>query len=58
MGLSRGKFWGLGGFNDFIFHQKSGECHDIQRKQIKIIFLKIKCTNIYNFATTIPGKAG
>ena len=42
MGLSRGKFWGLGGL---IFHQKSGECHDIQRKQIKIIFLKIKCTN-------------
>ena len=55
MGLSRGKLWGLGGL---IFHQKSGECHDIQRKQIKINFLKIKCTNIYNFATTIPGKAG
>ena len=55
MGLSRGKFWGLGGL---IFHQKFGECHDIQRKQIKINFLKIKCTNIYNFATTIPGKAG
>ena len=54
MGLSRGKFLGLGGL---IFHQKSGECHDIQRKQIKINFLKIKCTNIYNFATTIPGKA-
>ena len=53
--LSRGKFWGLGGL---IFHQKSGECHDIQRKRIKINFLKIKCTNIYNFATTIPGKAG
>ena len=42
-GVSRGKFWGLGGL---IFHQKSGECHDIQRKQIKINFLKIKCTNI------------
>ena len=55
VGLSRGKFWGLGGL---IFHQKSGECHDIQRKQIKINFLKIKCTNIYNCATTIPGKAG
>ena len=48
-------FGGLGGF---IFHQKSGECHDIQRKQIKIIFLKIKCTNRYNFAETIPGEAG
>ncbi len=44
MGLSRGKFWGLGGL---IFNKKSGECHDIQRKQIKINFLKIKCTNIY-----------
>ena len=55
MGLSRGKFWGLGGL---IFNKKSGECHDIQRKQIKINFLKIKCTNIYNFGTTIPGKAG
>ena len=43
--LSRGNFWVfLGGL---IFHQKSGECHDIQRKQIKITFLKIKCTNIY-----------
>ena len=31
-------FGGLGGL---IFHQKSGECHDIQRKQIKINFLKI-----------------
>ena len=41
-----------------IFHQKSGECHDIQRKQIKIYFLKIKCTNIYNFAATAPGEAG
>ena len=55
MGLSRGKFWGLGGL---IFHQKSGEYHDIQRKQIKINFLKIKCTNMYHFTTTIPGKAG
>ena len=49
--LSRGKFWGL------IFHQKSGECHDIQRKQMKINFLKIKCTNRYNFAATITGEA-
>ena len=24
-----------------IFHQKSGECHDIRRKQIKMNFLKI-----------------
>ena len=38
VGLSRGNFWGLRGL---IFHQKSGECHDIQRKQIKINFLKI-----------------
>ena len=34
VGLSRGNFWGLGGL---IFHQqKSGECHDIQGKQIKM----------------------
>ena len=46
---------GLGGL---IFHPNSGECHDIQRKQIKINFLKIKCTNIYNVAATIPGEAG
>ena len=37
VGLSRGNFWGLGGL---IFHQKSGECHDIQGKQIKINVLK------------------
>ena len=55
MGLSRGNFWGFRGVN---ISSKSGECHDIQRKQIKIIFLKIKCTNRYNFAETIPGEAG
>ena len=50
-------FGGLGGL---IFHQKSGECHDIQRKQIKINFLKIKCTNYnrYHFAVTIRAKPG
>ena len=26
--------------------------------KIKINFLKIKCTNRYNFAATIPGEAG
>ena len=52
MGLSRGNFWGFGG--GLIFHQKSGECHDIQRTKIIII----KCTNRYNFAATIPGEAG
>ena len=46
---------GLGGL---IFHQKSGECHDIKRKQILKNVLKIKCTNRYNFAATIPGEAG
>ena len=55
VGLSRGNFWG---FRGVIFHQKSGECHDIKRKQIKINFLKIKCTNRYTFAATIPGEAG
>ena len=42
--LSRGNF--LGFRVGSIFHQKSGECHDLQRKQIKINFLKIKCINI------------
>ena len=55
VGLSRGNFWGLRGVN---ISSKFWECHDIQRKQIKINFLKIKCTNRYNFATTIPGEAG
>ena len=31
VGLSRGNFLGCRGL---IFHQKSGECHDIQRKQV------------------------
>ena len=38
--------------------QKSGECHDLQRKQIKLNFLKIKYTNRYNYAAMIPSKAG
>ena len=47
---------GLGGL---IFHQKSGECHDIQRKQFFFLnVLIIKCTNRYNSAATIPGEAG
>ena len=54
-GLSRGNVWILRGST---FHQKSGECHDLQRKQIKIIFLKIKCTNIYNYAAMVPSEAG
>ena len=45
-------------FMGLIFHQKSGECHDIQRKQVKINFIQIKCTNRYNFAATIPGESG
>ena len=56
MGLSRGN-WG-GGLGGLIFHQKSGECHDIRRKQIKINVLKIKCTNRYTFPATIPAKPG
>ena len=35
------------------FHQKSGECHDLQRKQIKINVLKIKCTNIHNYPASL-----
>ena len=35
--LSRGNFWG---FRGSTFHQTSEECHDLQRKQIKINFLK------------------
>ena len=56
MVLSRGNFWGVRG--RLIFHQKSGQCHDIQRKQILKNVLIIKCTNRYNFAATIPGEAG
>ena len=55
-GLSRGNFWGFRGGQYYI--KKSEECHDLQRKQIKITFLNIKCTNRYNYAATIPGEAG
>ena len=48
-------FWVLRGLT---FHQKSGECHDLQRKQIKINFLKIKCNNRYNYAAMISSEAG
>ena len=54
-GLSRGNVLGLRGST---FHQKSGECHDLQRKRIKIIFLKIKCTNRHNYAAMSPSEAG
>ena len=54
--LSRRNVLVLGGST---FHQKSGECHDLLRKQIKINFLKIKCTNVYNnYAAMIPSEAG
>ena len=46
------------GFKGATFNQKSGECHDLQRKQIKINFLKIKCTNIHNYAAIVPSEAG
>ena len=48
-------FWVIRGS---IFHQKSGECHDIQRNKIKIIVLNIKCTNIHNYDAMIPSEAG
>ena len=35
-GLSLGNFWG---FRGSVFHQKSRDCHNLQRKQIKIYFL-------------------
>ena len=54
-GLSRGNVLG---FKGSTFNQKSGECHDLQRKQIKIHFPKIKCTNIHNYAAMIPSEAG
>ena len=54
MELSRGKVLVFKGFN---ISSKSGECHDLQRKQIKINVLKIKCTNIYNYAAMIPSEA-
>ena len=48
-------FWVLRGST---FHQNYGECHDLKREQIKIFFLKIKCTNGYNYAAMIPSEAG
>ena len=54
-GLSRGNVLG---FKGSTFPQKSGECHDLQRKQIKINVLKIKCTNRQNYAAMIPSEAG
>ena len=39
--------------------KKSGECHDLQSKQITIYFLKIKCTSSrYNHAAFSPGESG
>ena len=55
MGLSRGNFWGFRGVN---ISSKVWECHDIQRIFFKKNVLIIKCTNRYNFATTISGEAG
>ena len=54
-GLRRVNF---GGFEGVNISSKVGECHDLQRKQIKINFLKIKCTIRYNYDATIPGEAG
>ena len=55
VGLSRGNVLG---FKGSTFHRMSGECHNLQRKQIKINFLKIKCTNRYNYAAMTPSEAG
>ena len=53
-GLSRGNVLGFKGVNiPSDIHQKSGECNDLQGKQIKI-----KCTNRYNYAAMIPSEAG
>ena len=54
-GLSRGNVLGFKGVN---ISSKVWECYDLQRKQIKIFFLKIKCTNIHNYAAMIPSEAG
>ena len=51
-GLSREMFWVL---RRLTFHQKSGECHDLQRKQLKKI-LKTKCSNRYNYVAMIPSE--
>ena len=53
--LSRGNGFGFKGVN--ISSKKSGECNDLQRKQIKINFLTIKCTNRH-YAAMIPSEAG
>ena len=55
-GLSLGEVFWISRVS--TFHPKSVECHDLQRKQIKIDFLEIKCTNRYNGAAMIPSEAG
>ena len=55
-GLSRGRVWGFrGGVN---ISSKVWGMPLSAEKNIKINFLKIKCTNRYDYAATIPGEAG
>ena len=42
-GVKCGHVFGVLG--ESIFHQNSGECHNLQRRQITINFLKVKSTN-------------
>ena len=52
--LSRGNVLCFKGVN---ISSKVWECHDLQRKQIIINVLKIKCPNRYNYVAMIPSEA-
>ena len=51
---ARGSFWGLGGQNVIKSLRNAMIC----REKMKINYIKMKCTNIHNYAATIPGEAG
>ena len=55
VGLSRGNVLGFKGVN---ISSKVWGMPRSPRKQIKINFLKIKCTDRYNYAAMIPSEAG
>ena len=54
-GLSRAMF---GGFRGFNISSKVWDCHDLQRKQIKINFIQTKYADRYKYASTVPAKPG
>ncbi len=51
---TRGSFWGLGGQNLIKSLRNAMIC----REKMKINYIIMKCTNIHNYAATIPSEAG